>query len=239
VVKNCYDCQKEFALSPKEAEWYHEHGLSEPERCQECRDTRRQIEDQTIQCFICQTEFVWSADNQRALRTYKGLDNNIIPRVCPECRNKIKEIEDKTYYCNWCHFPFTFTPIQQLLYKIRGWSHPSRCEDCRKREKDNKPLIMDIYNARGELIGHSYRQGNKTKRYNLKGKLTDYWVHYQDYSIRYNARGKSIARSHRKNGRSEYYNDRGELLSRTYHHTKYSEHFSSSGKKIGWSRIAS
>ena len=38
----CQDCGKEFEFTVREQEFYQEKGFSEPKRCKECREKRKQ-----------------------------------------------------------------------------------------------------------------------------------------------------------------------------------------------------
>lgn len=38
----CKDCGNEFVFTAREQEFYQEKGFSDPQRCKECRDKRKQ-----------------------------------------------------------------------------------------------------------------------------------------------------------------------------------------------------
>jgi hypothetical protein len=53
-------------------------------------------------------------------------------------------LEDVMLACNDCSSPFTFTGKDQAFFNKNGWSHPSRCTDCRETKKGVKPPGADL-----------------------------------------------------------------------------------------------
>jgi hypothetical protein len=236
MIENCRDCGTDFEFSGEEAEWYQWQELNEPERCPDCRVIRRGMQDNILTCCLCGAEFCWTADEQRAARTYQGADSYQAPKYCPTCRQDFKVRQDETINCDICYNDFTFSGAAQVTYEKRGWNKPSRCPDCRKKIKDGSPIVSEIYDKNGNLVGRSYRQGNLTERYNIKGDLIGRSYHYKDRSEHFNHKGDRQGTSYRAEGRTEYYNVKGELLWRTYHHKGCAEHYNVRGEIIGRTR---
>jgi len=236
LIKTCRDCGCDFELSEKEAEWYSERGLDEPERCKECRDARRNISDQWIECKLCGAEFCWSADAQRAARTYQGPGGYDPPGYCSGCRNELDNFSEETLICSWCHTAFSFTPYQQVVYRRKDWTEPSRCPDCRQKAREGEPLRVEIYNARGEIVGYAYRRGNRTDRYDLAMNPIGHTYHHGGRSEHFEASGQKKGTTFHNGNQSEYRNLKGELVWRSYHYKGYSEHYGVNGEFMGRSR---
>jgi len=237
MEKICRDCGEEFELSPKEADWYYDRGLNEPERCQECRNTRRELQDEWVTCKICQENFIWAVDDQRAFRTYKGADGYQAPKCCPNCREELQELQEEIITCWLCHNAFSFSPTQQLSYRIKGWSTPTKCQSCREKTRNGNSLEIEIYNSRGDLVGRSYRQGNKTEQYDLNGQLAGTIYHYKDHSEHFDSTGVRKGITYHRDGHSEYYDVHGQLVRLGYHHQGHTDYFDINNNFIGRTRF--
>lgn len=86
---NCKECGEEFVFTAGEQEFYNEKGfVNEPQRCKNCRDSRKQSrinrEFFIATCAEC---------GQEAKVPFKPKDER--PVFCSECFAKIKEAEEQ------------------------------------------------------------------------------------------------------------------------------------------------
>jgi hypothetical protein len=128
----CGDCGVDFLLSGRQQEKFAERQWTEPTRCDECREYRKQFEHRTLQCVECPEMFDFSVGAQIH---YVALDLED-PVLCRPCRvAKRKIIPPEMITCKECNKEFKFPYGEQMFFKEHGWQEPRRCIPCRKDHK--------------------------------------------------------------------------------------------------------
>ena len=128
----CGDCGEDFAFSGRQQEKFAERQWTEPTRCDDCREYRKQFEHRTLQCAECPSEFDFSVGAQIH---YVALDLED-PSLCRPCRvAKRKVIPPEMITCKECNKDFKFNHGEQMFFKEHGWQEPRRCIPCRKEHK--------------------------------------------------------------------------------------------------------
>ena len=128
----CGDCGEGFAFSGRQQEKFAERQWTEPTRCEECREYRKQFEHRTLQCVECPSEFDFSVGAQIH---YVALDLED-PTLCRPCReSKRKVVPPEMITCKECNKEFKFNHGEQMFFKEHGWQEPRRCIPCRKEHK--------------------------------------------------------------------------------------------------------
>ena len=128
----CGDCGVGFVFSGRSQEKFAERQWTEPSRCDECREYRKQFEHRTLQCVECPEMFDFSVGAQIH---YVALDYED-PVLCRPCRvAKRKIIPPEMITCKECNEEFKFPYGEQMFFKEHGWQEPRRCIPCRKEHK--------------------------------------------------------------------------------------------------------
>jgi len=128
----CGDCGTGFVFSGRSQEKFAERQWTEPSRCDECREYRKQFEHRTLQCVECPEMFDFSVGAQIH---YVALDYED-PVLCRPCRvAKRKVIPPEMITCKECNKEFKFPYGEQMFFKEHGWQEPRRCIPCRKENK--------------------------------------------------------------------------------------------------------
>ena len=128
----CGDCGVGFVFSGRSQEKFAERQWTEPSRCDECREYRKQFEHRTLQCVECPEMFDFSVGAQIH---YVALDYED-PVLCRPCRvAKRKVIPPEMITCKECNEEFKFPYGEQMFFKEQGWEDPRRCVPCRKIHK--------------------------------------------------------------------------------------------------------
>ena len=128
----CGDCGVGFVFSGRSQEKFAERQWTEPSRCDECREYRKQFEHRTLQCVECPEMFDFSVGAQIH---YVALDYED-PVLCRPCRvAKRKVIPPEMITCKECNKEFKFPYGEQMFFKEHGWQEPRRCIPCRKENK--------------------------------------------------------------------------------------------------------
>ena len=128
----CGDCGVGFVFSGRSQEKFAERQWTEPSRCDECREYRKQFEHRTLQCVECPEMFDFSVGAQIH---YVALDYED-PVLCRPCRvAKRKVIPPEMITCKECDKEFKFPYGEQMFFKEHGWQEPRRCIPCRKEHK--------------------------------------------------------------------------------------------------------
>ena len=128
----CGDCGEGFAFSGRQQEKFAERQWTEPTRCDECREYRKQFEHRTLQCVECPEMFDFSVGAQIYYVTLDLED----PTLCRPCRvAKRKVIPPEMITCKECNKEFKFNYGEQMFFKEHGWQEPRRCIPCRKEHK--------------------------------------------------------------------------------------------------------
>jgi hypothetical protein len=128
----CGDCGEGFVFSGRQQEKFAERQWTEPTRCDECREYRKQFEHRTLQCVECPEMFDFSVGAQIH---YVAMDFED-PTLCRPCRvAKRKVIPPEMITCKECNKEFKFPHGEQMFFKEHGWQEPRRCIPCRKDHK--------------------------------------------------------------------------------------------------------
>lgn len=128
----CGDCGMDFLFSGRQQEKFAERQWTEPTRCDECREYRKQFEHRTLQCVECPELFDFSVGAQIH---YVAMDFED-PTLCRPCRvAKRKVIPPEMITCKECNKEFKFPYGEQMFFKEHGWQEPRRCIPCRKDHK--------------------------------------------------------------------------------------------------------
>ena len=85
ITKECFECGKEFTLSPAEQKFYIGHGYVIPKRCPVCRKEKNEIIELT--CVDCNKKFTITK-SEKASYERNGL---FVPKRCPICLKFKKE----------------------------------------------------------------------------------------------------------------------------------------------------
>jgi len=128
----CGDCGEGFAFSGRQQEKFTERQWTEPTRCDECREYRKQFQHRTLQCVECTSEFDFSVGGQIHY-VEQGFED---PALCRPCRvAKRKVVPPEMITCKECNKEFKFGHGEQMFFKEHGWQEPRRCIPCRKEHK--------------------------------------------------------------------------------------------------------
>ena len=128
----CKDCSYPFYFSARQQEKFVERQLSEPTRCDDCREYRKQFQHIVLNCTDCTKDFNFGIGAQMHY-VEQGYDP---PSLCHECRaSKKKVIPPEMITCKECNIDFKFTYGEQMFFKEQGWEDPRRCVPCRKIHK--------------------------------------------------------------------------------------------------------
>ena len=128
----CKDCSYPFYFSARQQEKFIERQLSEPTRCDECREYRKQFQHMVLNCTECSKDFNFGIGAQMHY-VEQGYDP---PSLCHDCRAaKKKVIPPEMITCKECNTDFKFTYGEQMFFKEQGWEDPRRCIPCRKIHK--------------------------------------------------------------------------------------------------------
>ena len=128
----CGDCGEGFAFSGRQQEKFAERQWTEPTRCDDCREYRKQFQHRTLQCVECTSEFDFSVGAQIHY-VEQGFED---PALCRPCRvAKRKVVPPELITCKECNKEFKFGYGEQMFFKEHGWQEPRRCIPCRKEHK--------------------------------------------------------------------------------------------------------
>ena len=128
----CGDCGEGFAFSGRQQEKFAERQWTEPTRCDDCREYRKQFQHRTLQCVECSSEFDFSVGAQIHY-VEQGFED---PALCRPCRvAKRKVVPPELITCKECNKEFKFGYGEQMFFKEHGWQEPRRCIPCRKEHK--------------------------------------------------------------------------------------------------------
>jgi len=128
----CGDCGEGFVFTGRSQEKFAEKQWTEPTRCDECREYRKQFQHRTLQCVECTSEFDFSVGAQIHY-VEQGFED---PTLCRPCRvAKRKVVPPELITCKECNKEFKFGHGEQMFFKEHGWQEPRRCIPCRKEHK--------------------------------------------------------------------------------------------------------
>ena len=128
----CGDCGVGFVFTGRSQEKFAEKQWTEPTRCDECREYRKQFQHRTLQCVECTSEFDFSVGAQIHY-VEQGFED---PTLCRPCRvAKRKVLPPELITCKECNKEFKFGHGEQMFFKEHGWQEPRRCIPCRKEHK--------------------------------------------------------------------------------------------------------
>ena len=128
----CGDCGEGFTFSGRSQEKFAERQWTEPSRCDECREYRKQFEHRTLQCVECPEMFDFSVGAQIHFVAL-DLEDPVLCRPCRVAKRKV--IPPEMITCKECDKEFKFAHREQMFFKEHGWQEPRRCIPCRKEHK--------------------------------------------------------------------------------------------------------
>ena len=128
----CGDCGTGFVFSGRSQEKFAERQWTEPTRCDECREYRKQFEHRTLQCVECPEMFDFSVGAQIHY-VEQGFEDPVLCRPCRVAKRKV--IPPEMITCKECNKEFKFPYGEQMFFKEHGWQEPRRCIPCRKENK--------------------------------------------------------------------------------------------------------
>jgi len=128
----CGDCGAGFVFSGRSQEKFTERQWTEPTRCDECREYRKQFEHRTLQCVECPEMFDFSVGAQIHFVAL-DLEDPVLCRPCRVAKRKV--IPPEMITCKECDKEFKFAHGEQMFFKEHGWQEPRRCIPCRKEHK--------------------------------------------------------------------------------------------------------
>jgi len=128
----CGDCGVDFLFSGRQQEKFTERQWTEPTRCDECREYRKQFEHRTLQCVECPEMFDFSVGAQIHFVAL-DLEDPVLCRPCRVAKRKV--IPPEMITCKECDKEFKFAHGEQMFFKEHGWQEPRRCIPCRKEHK--------------------------------------------------------------------------------------------------------
>ena len=128
----CGDCGVGFVFSGRSQEKFAERQWTEPSRCDECREYRKQFEHKTLQCVECPEMFDFSVGAQIHY-VEQGFEDPVLCRPCRVAKRKV--IPPEMITCKECNKEFKFPYGEQMFFKEQGWQEPRRCIPCRKEHK--------------------------------------------------------------------------------------------------------
>jgi len=128
----CGDCGMGFVFSGRSQEKFAERQWTEPGRCDECREYRKQFEHRTLQCVECPEMFDFSVSAQIHY-VEQGFEDPVLCRPCRVAKRKV--IPPEMITCKECNKEFKFPYGEQMFFKEHGWQEPRRCIPCRKEHK--------------------------------------------------------------------------------------------------------
>jgi len=128
----CGDCGVDFLFSGRQQEKFTERQWTEPTRCDECREYRKQFEHRTLQCVECPEMFDFSVGAQIHFVAL-DLEDPVLCRPCRVAKRKV--IPPEMITCKECNKEFKFAHGEQMFFKEHGWQEPRRCIPCRKEHK--------------------------------------------------------------------------------------------------------
>jgi len=129
----CGDCGTGFIFSGRSQEKFAERQWTEPSRCDECREYRKQFEHRTLQCVECPEMFDFSVGAQIHY-VEQGFEDPVLCRPCRVAKRKV--IPPEMITCKECNKEFKFPYGEQMFFKEHGWQEPRRCIPCRKEHKE-------------------------------------------------------------------------------------------------------
>jgi len=128
----CGDCGEGFAFSGRQQEKFAEKQWTEPSRCDDCREYRKQFQHRTLQCVECTSEFDFSVGAQIHY-VEQGFEDPVLCRTCRVAKRKV--VPPELITCKECNKEFKFGYGEQMFFKEHGWQEPRRCIPCRKEHK--------------------------------------------------------------------------------------------------------
>jgi hypothetical protein len=128
----CGDCGVGFVFSGRSQEKFAERQWTEPSRCDECREYRKQFEHKTLKCVECPEMFDFSVGAQIHY-VEQGFEDPVLCRPCRVAKRKV--IPPEMITCKECNKEFKFPYGEQMFFKEQGWQEPRRCIPCRKEHK--------------------------------------------------------------------------------------------------------
>jgi hypothetical protein len=128
----CKDCSYPFYFSARQQEKFIERQLSEPTRCDECREYRKQFQHRVLNCTECTKDFNFGIGAQ-IHHVALDLEDPVLCRPCRVAKRKV--IPPEMITCKECDKEFKFAHGEQMFFKEHGWQEPRRCIPCRKEHK--------------------------------------------------------------------------------------------------------
>jgi Probable zinc-ribbon domain len=181
-------CSFEHCLSPRgffemgqgEIDFLSGKGLTSPTSCKPCREWKKSITDQRIQCGTCRTNVDVAAktiiyQQQNGDVNWQQFQRNFTCKDCKKLEGAIK----LTCANNFCHQEqltslrtkqFLFTKSEQEFYKSKGNSDPTTCKPCREYKKTLNKQILKCTTCYQSTPIENYEIINYS---NLKGEHWD------------------------------------------------------------------
>jgi hypothetical protein len=150
-------CSFEHCLSPRgffemgqgEIDFLRGKGLTTPTSCKPCREWKKSVADQRIQCGTCRTNVDIAAktiiyQQQNGDVNWQQFQRNFTCKLCKANEGAIK----LTCANNFCHQErltrskeFLLTKKDQDYFKSEGKPNPTRCKPCRDYKNSLKKIV--------------------------------------------------------------------------------------------------
>lgn len=129
---SCTDCGCSFAFTGKDQVFFQKQGWSQPSRCADCREAKKNVKPsgKELSCADCKVVFLFTDGKARVFEE-KGWAE---PKRCHDCSVTHKSMAPIIIHCDGCSKDFSFSVSAQKHFKLQKWANPKRCGDCRAKK---------------------------------------------------------------------------------------------------------